>query len=200
MAETPTTHASLLIKLRDGSDEESWSVFVDIYAPLINAHLQRRGCQDADAADLTQDVLVSVANSINSFDYDPSASSFRHWLFTIVENRLRNFWRCPNIGGRGAGGTEAIEFLTLQPQSEDSRCQQWELSCERRLFQVAANQVRDGFSEASWLAFWRTAVDGRSGREVATELGISVAAVYMAKRRVLARIKDRVRYLQGDSE
>ena len=198
MGQAPATRPSLLIRLRDRSDRECWSRFVDLYGPLVYGFLRKRGVQDADAADLTQDVLISVAGAISSFDYDPSRGSFRCWLFTIVHNRLCNYWRRNELGTCGAGGTEAYERLRQQPQATNAETAQWDQAFERHLFQVAAEQVRGDFQESTWRAFWRTAVEGHSARDVAESLGISVAAVYMAKRRVTARIKEQVEVLQGD--
>ena len=188
------------MRIRGGSDKESWSAFVELYAPLVHAFLRKRGVQDADASDLTQEVLVSVAGAIDSFEYDPQRCSFRHWLFTIVDNRLRNFWRQLNTGCRGSGGTEAYDLLASQPQSNNGHDAEWDQTCERHLFQIAADQVRGDFTEATWSAFWQTAIEKRPGKDVAAELGISVAAVCMSKRRVIARIREQLTFLQGDSK
>lgn len=188
------------MRLRGGADKASWSVFVELYAPLIHAFLRQRGVQDADAADLTQDVLMSVAASIDSFQYEPARCSFRHWLLTIVENRLRNFRRQRNAGCQGAGGTEAYELLAAQPQSNNGHTSEWDNAYERHLFQTAADQVRGDFNESTWSAFCETAIEKRPGKEVAAELGMSVAAVYMAKRRVIQRIREQITFLQGDSQ
>ncbi len=200
MGQSPLTRPSLLVRLRDGSDRECWSEFVELYAPLVHAFLRKRGVQDADAADLTQEVLMSVAGAIDSFDYDPSRCSFHHWLFTIVEHRLLNFWNRRELGVRGPGGTEAYQLLAEQPQPGNGHAAEWDQAHKRHLFQIAADQVRKDFRESTWLAFWRTTVEGRTPKHVADGLDMSVAAVYMGKRRVISRIKKRVETLQGDSK
>ncbi len=91
MAASPETRPSLLVRIRDGEDRDSWSQFVAIYAPLVYGWLRKGGLQDADAADITQEVMMSVAAAVKSFEYDPALGSFRGWLFTVVQNRLRNF-------------------------------------------------------------------------------------------------------------
>ena len=91
MAELPDTRPSLLVSLRDRNDSEAWRRFVDIYAPLIYGLARKRGLQDADAADLTQDVFRAVSGAIPSFQYDSTRGSFRGWLYTIARNKLNDF-------------------------------------------------------------------------------------------------------------
>ena len=126
MGNTPTTQPSLLLRIRDDQDEESWSQFVELYAPLVYGFLRKRGVQDADASDLTQEVMMSVAAAASSFDYCPERGSFRRWLFTVVQNRLRNFWRGGPRQTRGTGGTDAQQFLIEQPECEDRQSAQWD--------------------------------------------------------------------------
>ena len=116
MRDSPVTQPSLLMGLRNHSDKECWSRFVELYAPLVHRFLRKHGVQDADVADLTQQVLMSVSGAISSFEYDPSTGSFRAWLFTIVQNRLSDFWRQSSVN-RGVGGTAAYLRLNEQPEA-----------------------------------------------------------------------------------
>lgn len=93
MTNVPNTQASLLVRLRDPQDHSAWERFVDLYAPLVYGFVRKRGLQDADAADLTQDVLRQVAGAVDSFAYDKARGSFRGWLFAVVRNRLTDYWR-----------------------------------------------------------------------------------------------------------
>src|SRR5206468_782748 len=90
MIESPVTRASLLVRIRDGRDTEAWQEFVRLYAPVIYGFARRRGLQDADAADLMQEVLRSVAAAADRLDYDPRRGTFRAWLFTVTRNKLYN--------------------------------------------------------------------------------------------------------------
>src|SRR2546423_15156005 len=103
MAEFPPTRASLLVRLRDPQDGTAWAEFVDLYAPLVYGYARKQGLQDADAADLCQDVLRAVAGAVGRLDYDPQRGAFRNWLFPGGRRKLSH-WR----GGRGrrprAGG------------------------------------------------------------------------------------------------
>src|SRR5690348_4768465 len=91
MQESPATRASLLVRLRDTSDGEAWQEFVHLYAPVIYGFARKRGLQDADAADVMQDVLRSVSAAVPRLEYDPGRGSFRGWLFTVTRNKILNF-------------------------------------------------------------------------------------------------------------
>jgi RNA polymerase sigma factor (sigma-70 family) len=193
MADTPKTRLSLLVRIRDSQDAPAWTEFVDVYAPLIHGFLCKQGLQDADAADLTQEVLRAVARTIKRLDYDPDRGSFRAWLFTVVRNKLRNFLASRKRQCRGSGDSEVRELLQQHPAPEEDQAALWERECERRQFAWAAERVRGEVQESTWQAFRRTAIDGQSGQEVAGFLGMSVAAVYLAKSRVMARLKEHIK-------
>src|SRR5260370_1534144 len=115
MAEAPTTRLSLLLRIRDAKDSQAWTQFVDLYAPLVYGFARKHGLQDADAADLTQDVLRVVANTIRGLDYDRQRGSFRGWLFTVVRNKLRNFLTRRQPYDQRTGDTGAHQLLKEQP-------------------------------------------------------------------------------------
>ena len=188
MQETPTTRASLLVRLAHATDRQSWAHFVDVYAPIVYGFARGRGLQDADAADLTQTVLLRVARAMDRFDYDPERGTFRGWLFTIACNELRKFLERPGI--RGTGDTDVQRLLEAQPAQAKDPLASWQEAWEHERFAWAAEQVQAGCEEKTWRAFWQTAVEGRPGKEVAAELGLSTAAVYLAKGRVMARLRD----------
>lgn len=199
MNSVPLTQPTLLVRIRDVRDQEAWGRFVDLYAPLVYGFLSKRGLQDADAADLTQDVMRQVALAAHSLEYDPKRGSFRGWLFTVVQNRLTDHWRREGRREQGAGDTDAQQQLNELPQpGRLDASTQWDADYERQLFHYAANIVKQDFAEATWRVFWMTAVDGASGRDVAEQLGLTVAAVYLAKGRVMTRLKEQVKLLVGE--
>ena len=199
MAPSDATRASLLVRIRDARDREAWGQFVEIYAPLVYDLARRRGLQDADAADLTQDVLRSVARAAPRFAYDPRRGSFRGWLFTVARNQLRKSALARKRQAPGCGGSDVQRMLEEQPAPAEEEAL-WDREYQARLFEWAAERVRPAFRLATWQAFWRTAVEGRDAAAVAKELGLSVGAVYIARSRVLARIKEQLRPLQeGDA-
>ena len=197
MPDAPQTQPSLLVRLRDARDERAWAQFVDLYAPLVYGYVRRRGLQDADAADLTQVVLRVVASAIQKLDYDPQRGSFRGWLFTIVRTKLASFLARRPDACQGTGDTSTHRLLEAQP-APDADAQAWEAEYDQRLFAWAAEQVRAQVRETTWQAFWQTAVEGKPGKEVAATLGLSLAAVRLAKSRVVARLKALVQQAQDN--
>jgi RNA polymerase sigma-70 factor (ECF subfamily) len=198
MVDSPSTRPSLLIRIRDNGDRQAWEQFVETYAPLIYGFSRRQGLQDADAADLTQEVLRAVSHGVKSLEYDPDRGSFRAWLLTVVRNKLRDMFARRQSPGQGTGDTVTHELLNNQPVVDDGGVSEWDELYEQQLFARAAEQVRKKVEDSTWQAFWQTAVGGRQANEVAQELNMSVAAVYLAKGRVMSRLKERVRYMQDE--
>lgn len=195
MADIPPTRASLLVRLRDRRDQAAWQEFLALYAPLVYNYARKQGLQDADAADLGQEVLSALAGAIGRLEYDPQRGSFRNWLFTVVRRKLSNWRRDQGHRLRGSGDTETQKLLE-QCQVCDEDETEWEREWEDRLFAWACEQVRRDITETTWQAFWRTAIDDQPGKQVAAALGLTVAAVYRARSRVLARLKELVQSVQ----
>ena len=198
MSTAPATRVTLLLRIRDADDSDAWRQFVDLYAGVIHGFYRKRGLQDADAADLTQEVLRAIVAGVGRLEYDPARGSFRAWLFTIARNKLRDFLehrrRRPADSGEGSTTCERIEFLAAPEETSD-----WDRGYEMRLFAWAAEQVRCTVDEKTWQAFRLTAIEGKPGREVADSLGMSVGAVYVAKSRFLARLQREVEQIEGNS-
>jgi len=191
------TRPSLLLRIRDSQDERAWREFVDIYTPLIFGYCQKRGFQEADAADVAQDVMQTVAHSIGTFSYQREKGTFRSWLYTVTRTRLLNFHKRQQRQPRGTGETAVQELLEAQPcpDTDDG----WDQEFHQRLLDWACSQVRGEFQNSTWQAFHFTAVQGRSPKEAAQALGVSVGAVYIARSRVTARIRQKVCEASDDS-
>ena len=196
MPYVPQTQPSLLIRLKDARDREAWERFVDLYAPLVFGFVRKRGLQEADASDLTQDVLRQVAASAKSLVYDPRRGSFRAWLFTVVRNRLTDHFRAAQRRESASGDSSQWQAVLERFVTPDDSAE-WDAEYERQLFHFAARLVRGDFSEVTWQAFWQTAVEGRDGKGVGGELGLTTAAVYLAKGRVMTRLKEQIQILVG---
>jgi RNA polymerase sigma factor (sigma-70 family) len=196
MAEPPVTRPSLLVRIRDVRDAAAWREFVRLYAPPVYGFARRRGLQDADAADLTQEVLRSVAGAAARLDYDPRRGTFRGWLFTVVRHKVHDFTARQRRQLRGSGDTRVQVWLEEQAVAEDEAV--WNAEYERTLLDRACAEVRTDFEPRTWQAFWQTAMEGQKARDVAACLGMSVAAVYMAKSRVTATLRRRLRALRED--
>jgi RNA polymerase sigma factor (sigma-70 family) len=198
MAEAPVTRPSLLVRLRDPRDQEAWRTFLDLYGPVIYRFARKNGLQDADAADVTQAVLQAVSTSIGRLEYDPARGTFRGWLFGVVRRQLGKWRERSQRHPQGSGDTAALQRLAEQPAPADDAADLWEQEYQRQRFLWAAQRVRGRVPEAAWLAFWQTTVDGRSATDVAQEQGLSLGALYTAKSRVLAQIRQEIQGLETD--
>ena len=194
MTAPPLTRASLLVRLRDPADADAWKEFARLYASVIYGFARKRGLQDADAADLMQEVLRSVAAAVGRLDYDPRKGTFRGWLYSITRNKVYNFLEGRRRHPRGTGDSNAHQRLEEQPGREVD-ADDWDKEYERKAFAWAADRVRPEFQPSTWQAFWHTAVDGQSAKDVGHRLGLSPGAVYVAKSRVLARLKQEISQL-----
>jgi RNA polymerase sigma-70 factor (ECF subfamily) len=194
MTQIPPTRLSLLTRLRDHQDDAAWKDFVRLYAPVVFRFGRRKGLQDADAADLTQEVLRSVAANVASFD--PQRGAFRSWLFTLAHRRLYDLVQRRQRQTPPLADEATVQFLEELPARDDEKS--WDLDYERQLFTLAAQRIRSRFSDTSWQAFQLTTAGGKSGQEVAQELGISVAAVYLAKGRIMVKLKEEITRLQEE--
>ena len=190
MDDSQRTRPSLLVRIRDPHDGWAWARFVKIYSPLVFRYARRVGLQDADAADATQEVLRKVTQAIGRFEYDQNRGSFRGWLLSVARSRISELLAGQKRQPRGSGDTAMHEMLDQQPVRDEK--DRWELDYQRCLFDWAAGEVRDEFQDSTWQAFWQTRVEGRKTKEVSEALGISQGAVYIAKCRVLARLKQKI--------
>lgn len=201
MAEPPLTRVTLLTRLKDGRDVDAWREFVHLYGPVVYRFARNRGLQDADAADLMQDVMRSVARNAHRMEYDPKKGTFRGWLYTVTRNKIYNFLSSQKNRPRATGDPDAQERLDATPaRDEDGPDEEWEKEYQRRLSARAMELVKDEFQPNTWAAFWQTAVDGKGAAEVGTALKMSAGAVYVAKSRVLARLRDEVQKMMAEED
>jgi RNA polymerase sigma-70 factor (ECF subfamily) len=198
MQESPATRASLLVRLRDGNDADAWREFVRLYAPIIYGFARKRGLQDADAADLMQDVLRSVSTAMGRLDYDPIRGTFRGWLFTVTRNKVFNFLDSRSRRERGTGDSRVQQRLEQHADGDGTLSADWEADYQRALAAQAMETVKGEFQAATWQAFIQTAVEGRTPSEVSKQIGLSVGAIYVAKSRVIARLRQEIERMQGD--
>ncbi len=196
MSEIPQTRSSLLVRLRDPRDERAWAEFVEIYDPVVYRLARRSGFQDADARELTQEVFVAVAAAIERWEPDPARGKFRTWLFRIARNLTINLLARRRKGPQGTGSTTIHELLSQQaaPAAEDSALVEQEY--RRELFRRSVARIRGEFRPATWEAFWRTGVEGEEIAAVGRSLGMSAGAVYIARSRVMARLRETIQELE----
>jgi RNA polymerase sigma factor (sigma-70 family) len=198
MTDALLTRASLLARLRDPQDRAAWQEFVELYGSLVYGVARRRGLQDADAADLTQEVFLAVARAAGRWEYDRSRGTFRGWLYGVTRHKVAKFHERRRSRPVARGDTDAQCRLAEEPSPGSDPEAPWEQEFQQQLFRLAAAQVRDSFAPTTWQAFWRTAVEGQDAASVGADLGLSVGAVYVAKSRVLARLGERIQELQRE--
>ena len=179
-----TTPISLLVRLRSPLEQAAWAKFVELYTPLLFSCARRLGLQNQDAADLVQDVFTLLVRKLPEFDYRRD-KSFRNWLWTVTLNKYRENCRAarfsPAFNSQASvanliAGTDIPELL------EEAEYRQYLVGRALQLMQA-------DFQPLTWKACLEFVVSGKSVQEVAAELGITVKAVYMAKFRVLRRLR-----------
>jgi RNA polymerase sigma-70 factor (ECF subfamily) len=184
------TSVNLLERIR-ARDQAAWSRLVRLYGPMIYGWCLRAGLKPQDAADIGQEVFAAVARGIGDFRHDRPGDTFRGWLYTITRNKLRD--RFASRGGTGIGGTDAqrrlAEMLAEAP-NEESASDVGDPSETEGLYRRAIELVRIEFESRTWEAFWRTFVDGQAPADVAHDLGMNRNAVYLARSRILRRLRE----------
>jgi RNA polymerase sigma-70 factor (ECF subfamily) len=180
-----STSPTLLRSLFGPGADAAWPTFVERYAPLVADRCRRAGLQPADADDVRQQVFAHLSRALAGFRYDPGRR-FRGYLTRAVDNAIRSRWRAlarkPGLVGRG--GRDLPEPLAALPADLDDVLSE-ELASVSRVVEA----VRFEVGADAWAAFWLTTMDGLSGAEAAARLGKTPSAVYVAKSRVLARLR-----------
>jgi RNA polymerase sigma-70 factor (ECF subfamily) len=197
MPGVPDTRASLILRLPRTEDAEAWREFVAIYEPFVHRFARRHGFQEADARDLVQNVLLSVVNAVGRWQADPKRARFRTWLFTIARNQFLDQMAKKRRQPVRSGSSSVVDWLLQQPAPDDL-AEQLALEHRQTVFRFAAARVRRSFKLTTWRAFWMTSVEQCPVEEAAESLGLTAGAVYIARARVLARLRDEVRQLEGD--
>lgn len=191
------TSASLLGRLRVGAPGPGdWDDFVRRYGPLIRQWCRRWRLQEADAEDVTQEVLARLAARLRGFEYDPS-KSFRAYVKTVahyawcdlIESRKR-----PGAGG--SGDSVVLEQLNALEARDDLQARLVD-AFDHEVLEEATARVRLRVEPRTWDAFRLTAVDGLSGAEAAERVGMSIAAVFKAKSKVQKMLREEVQRLEG---
>jgi RNA polymerase sigma-70 factor (ECF subfamily) len=188
------TRPSLLVRIRDPGDAEAWRTFLSTYTPLVFGYCRRYGLQDSDTADVTQEVMAQVARSMRGFAYEPDRGRFRDWLGAVTRSKLVEFFRGRDRAPRPSGG-DAFDLDKLASTEADTL---WDDEFRARVLRVAMDRVKPCFEPPSWRAFERTWLDGIAAAAAARELGLPIEAVYLAKSRVLKRLREEVMALAED--
>lgn len=191
MAFTPETRSSLIARLPDICDHDAWRDFVELYEPFIYRQARRYGLQDADAREVVQDVLIAVSKASAGFKCDARLGRFRTWLYAIGRNIcLRHLEKLSRRHTNLTSVDPAVD-----PHEPSASLRQ---ALRKQAFLSVAAQVRGEFQTNTWQAFWQTAVENQPVQLAASSLGMSIGSVYIARSRVMARLRARVQELTAD--
>jgi RNA polymerase sigma-70 factor (ECF subfamily) len=178
-----TTPVSLLERLRRPGEQAAWERFVHLYTPLLLRWVRRLGLHGPDAADLVQDVFALLVRKLPEFRYDPDRR-FRGWLWTVTLNKVRERAR-RRPGAAVQAGEDVLDKLADRAGPDAAGAAEDRQDLVRRALRLLQGE----FQPATWRAFWECAALGRPAAEVAAEVGMTVNAVYVAKCRVLRRLR-----------
>ena len=192
------TSITLLTKLRQvPADQAAWAQFTQRYGRKIYAWCRQWDLQEADAEDVTQTVLLTLAERMRHFDYDP-AGSFRGWLRTVTLNAWRKLAAGQHRAGAGSGDS-VVDRLLQTVAARDDLVAKLEEEFDRELLEQATVRVRLRVEPRTWDAFRLVALEGHSGAEAAARLGMKVAAVFVAKGRVQKMLREEIDLLERGS-
>lgn len=190
-----STSVTLLGRLRQQPfDQDAWVEFVDRYGPAILSWCKRWRLQEADAEDVTQNILAKLAQKLRKFQYDPEGT-FRGWLRQVTQNALTDFvnWKKSVVHGNG---TEQVSRLLDNVEASADLVARLGQEFDLELFEEAACRVQLRVQPNTWMAFQLHEREGLSGAEAASQLGIPVAQVFVYSRRVLHLIRAEIRKLE----
>ena len=183
------TSLSLLDRIRESPESESWDRLVSLYTPLLRRWVRKYQIQESDVDDIVQDVLSVLLNDLPRFDHNRRTGAFRTWLRTILVNRVRLFWRSRKYQPVATGSSSIDEMLDQLQDGSSEVSQIWNREHNEIVLKRLMQHIRPQFEAQTWLAFQRQVVDHQRADVVARELEMSLSSVYKAKSRVLGALR-----------
>ncbi len=194
------TRKTLVGKLANLEDTESWREFFEIYWKLIYAFAVKAGCTDTEAEEVVQETIISVSRKMPEFKYDPAICSFKGWLMHVANWRVIDQLRKRNhrlVAANADPETATTDLLEriadpLAPELE----RLWDEEWRRNLMDAALERVKRRANPQHYQAFYLSAIKTVSIGEVARMLGMNRAQVYLAKHRVGSQVQREIKQLQ----
>ena len=184
MEETVSTVATSLLDRARADDQDSWNLLVELHAPLIYGWCRHRGLNADEALDVGQEVFAAVAKNLQRFRREQNYGTFRGWLRTITENKIRDHWR---QNDRQPIATGELGFVAT---TDERSSQQSARSDVKTVFVQILQQAKDRVSKLHWDVFWELTVEEKSAADVAAMYGMKRHNVYMIKSRMLRLLRD----------
>jgi RNA polymerase sigma-70 factor (ECF subfamily) len=187
-----STSASLIARIRR-RDGDAWQRLANCYGPLVYGWARQAHLQSSDAADVMQEVFRAVARNMEGFHHTAPGDSFRGWLWTITKNKIRDHFRRLSQRREAHGGDEIEQIISQipdQPPPEELSDSAQIDGASVRLVRATLQFVKGEFEPRTWQAFWRVTMEDESPAAAAAELGMSIGALYVAKSRVLKRLRE----------
>jgi RNA polymerase sigma-70 factor, ECF subfamily len=192
----PSTHVTLLARLRLNGDAEAWTTFVDLYTPLVYRFCRSRNLQDADSRDVTQQVLAIVHRSIGKFEYNRERGRFRNWLGAVTAHEISRHQRKDRRPGKGVGEGWGDDMAALSSAAVDPN---WAEEFNSYIFQLALSRIQPQFEPEVWQAFDLTWLGDVKPREAAAKIGKPPAWIYKARYKVIERLREELAFLTSDA-
>jgi RNA polymerase sigma factor (sigma-70 family) len=193
----PKTSLTLLHRLQKAeTDENAWVEFVDRYGPQMHRWCRKWIRQDADAEEIVQNVMLTLARKFREFQYDSSRGRLRGWLRTLVFNAWYDFAAGKKAAGIGSGDSQVIHVLLNQVEARDDLIQRLEQEFDLELYEIARERIQSSVPPRTWEAYSLTAEEHLTPSEAASKLNVTVATVYSCKSEVLSRFKEEIDRLE----
>ena len=183
------TSLSLLDRIRESPESESWDRLVALYTPLLRRWVRKYQIQESDIDDIVQDVLSALLNDLPRFQHNQRTGAFRNWIRTILVNRVRVFWRSRKYQPVATGSSSIDEMLDQLEDASSEVSQIWSREHNEIVLKRLMQHIRPQFEARTWLAFQRQVVEHQRADVVARELEMSLSSVYKAKSRVLGALR-----------
>jgi RNA polymerase sigma factor (sigma-70 family) len=195
-SEWPSTHITLLKRVRVPTDTEAWQEFVKIYGPLIYNYCRKFRLSDCDSEDVCQDVFRQISTSLHSFEYNQKLGRFRSWLGTVTYHEICRFLKKNKRFKNQSGANGLQEFIYEQPGEIDAA---WADEFCSHIYTTALDNIRTEFDDKTWMAFELTWINDTPPKVAADELNAEITWIYKAKFLVQRKLKDEIQRLSFDS-
>ncbi len=198
MHDWPETNESLILRVQAApADPAAWSAFLALYRPVIYRIARSRGLQHADAEDLSQQVFLSVSRAVENWEAGEGRPPFRAWLYRVARNAIINVVTRRKADA-SVGSTSVQEILNNVPdRDEEDAAREFAMATQMELLRWGAREIRHEFTDATWAMFWESSIEGHPVADVASLYSRTTGAVYIARYRVMQRLKEKMNELSS---